>query len=283
MIRSASILLLVFSASCGVTPDGPPNGGAPLLPADGELPCEAANLVVTHCLSCHGATPAGGATFSLIRRSDFTVSSPIEPTQTIGQRAVTRMKAVVAPMPPAPAAPAAPTAISAFDSWVTAGMPAGACATPTIQTTCTSNASWAGGLDGSQRMFPGLACRSCHLGQNFLGQNPRGVSQPEEAYVFSGTLYPGFHEANSCNGISPTGAVIEILDNTGAVAFRLTPNSVGNFHSSRSGGAVGLPYTARVNVNGAIRAMATKQTDGDCNTCHTEAGLNGAPGRIVSP
>ena len=129
-------------------------------------------------------------------------------------------------------------------------------------------------------MLPGYACRSCHLGRNFLGQNPGGASQPEEAFSFSGTLYPGFHEADGCNAAPPATAVIEILDNAGVVALTLRPNPVGNFYSNV---AIPLPYTARVNVNGAMRVMTTPQTEGDCNTCHTESGLSGAPGRIVSP
>ena len=33
----------------------------------------------------------------------------------------------------------------------------------------------------------------------------------------------------------------------------------------------------------AERAMVAAQTSGDCNSCHTLAGTNGAPGRIMLP
>ena len=40
---------------------------------------------------------------------------------------------------------------------------------------------------------------------------------------------------------------------------------------------------AKVVVNGIERAMVTPQTLGDCNACHTQNGLQGAPGRIIVP
>jgi hypothetical protein len=44
------------------------------------------------------------------------------------------------------------------------------------------------------------------------------------------------------------------------------------------------PFTARVvTPTGGVRAMATPQTNGDCNTCHTVAGRKGAQGRIWLP
>jgi hypothetical protein len=43
------------------------------------------------------------------------------------------------------------------------------------------------------------------------------------------------------------------------------------------------PYTAKVIVDGLERAMVTPQVSGDCNACHTEAGANGAPGRVRTP
>ena len=44
-----------------------------------------------------------------------------------------------------------------------------------------------------------------------------------------------------------------------------------------------LPYTARVVANGKVSAMTTPQTNGDCNSCHTQRGDNVAPGRILLP
>ena len=44
-----------------------------------------------------------------------------------------------------------------------------------------------------------------------------------------------------------------------------------------------LPYRAKVVVGGRERVMLTPQTNGDCNACHTQAGAEGAPGRIIVP
>ena len=58
----------------------------------------------------------------------------------------------------------------------------------------------------------------------------------------------------------------------------------GNFHSPTTVAGLTLPYTARVvSPSGSIIAMMTKQTSGDCNTCHTEQGADGAAGRILLP
>jgi len=48
-------------------------------------------------------------------------------------------------------------------------------------------------------------------------------------------------------------------------------------------GAVAMPYTAKVKYNGLERVMVASQTTGDCNSCHTQAGTKGAPGRILLP
>jgi hypothetical protein len=58
-------------------------------------------------------------------------------------------------------------------------------------------------------------------------------------------------------------------------------NAAGNFYSSKSTAGFPLPYRARIVANGKTVAMATPQTEGDCNTCHTATGMNGAPGRIT--
>jgi hypothetical protein len=57
-------------------------------------------------------------------------------------------------------------------------------------------------------------------------------------------------------------------------------NSVGNFYTSIT---VATPFHARIVVNGKVRAMTAAQTITSCNTCHTQTGLSGAPGRITLP
>jgi len=73
--------------------------------------------------------------------------------------------------------------------------------------------------------------------------------------------------------------VVEIIDANGTVTT-LRVNGAGNFYSKRS---VALPYTARVVSGTKSRVMKTPETNMDCNSCHTEGGTSGAPGRIIAP
>lgn len=101
--------------------------------------------------------------------------------------------------------------------------------------------------------------------------------------MIGGTVYPTAHEPNDCNGVngSTDGATVVITDSTGAT-FTLSVNSVGNFYSQSSGNIV-MPIQAKVVQGGKERAMATPQSTGDCNSCHTETGTSSAPGRIMLP
>jgi hypothetical protein len=78
---------------------------------------------------------------------------------------------------------------------------------------------------------------------------------------------------------------VEITDANGKVFKTTTSTLSGNFHmSSKAMPGFLAPYTARIlDAAGNVRKMAGKQTNGDCNVCHTAAGDQGAPGRIVAP
>ncbi len=132
-------------------------------------------------------------------------------------------------------------------------------------------------------MNPGLACRSCHLGENFQNQNPGG-GERSKAFFFMGTVFSGPHVENLCAPTSvPTDAVVEILDTNDVVTLTMTVNEAGNFMSSSTSASVPVPYKARVKAGGKVNVMGGAQTNGDCNTCHTTAGDSGAPGRVFFP
>lgn len=213
----------------------------------------------------------------LMSPGDFTAMSAQYPGQTVGQRCIARMTQQTAPMPPG-GAPAVPSAdVATLQSWLNAGAPAGNCGNPDagpVPTTCASGSYYQPppGGDGSPDMNPGQACVSCHTTQ-----------EPFRAYYFMGTVFPGYHEADMCFAPPVSGGKVEILDASGAVVYTLTPNSAGNFYTTSRMAGLTLPYTARVTVSGRTNTMTTPQTSGDCNTCHTEQGANGAPGRIVWP
>ncbi|WP_053238376.1 hypothetical protein [Sandaracinus amylolyticus] len=193
-------------------------------------------------------------------------------------------------MPPV-GARVAEAQIAAFEAWIADGMPAGTCAVDDPWSTpvqCTSMRTWTDGDDKSPEMKPGGTCVSCHA---------READEP--LFWAAGTVYPTAHEPDDCNGADTRGAaIVEITDAEGRVS-RLAPNRAGNFFLVRPsdedddedevepGGALATqfayPYTVRVLYEGRERAMLTPQTSGDCNACHTTAGTNGAPGRILLP
>jgi hypothetical protein len=271
----------------GGTDGGRPDAGGGGPPSDagvsGDLPCNVAGVLVGHCTLCHGSPPSNGAPMSLNSLGAMHAPSPSQPSKTNGQRSVERMADTVAPMPPPPnpAVPGSEQSIVA--DWVSAGMPAGSCGAPSPDggvdagpdpifggpPTCTSGTYWRGG-EGSSLMHPGLACISCHS----RGEGPR--------FAIAGTIYPTGHEYDDCNGTAASGAVVQITDNAG-VTRSFTANSAGNFYGSASGGWPTFPIRARVTFQGRTRSMSGAVPSGDCNSCHTLNGANGAPGRVALP
>ncbi|MEW6432813.1 MAG: hypothetical protein AB1730_15015 [Myxococcota bacterium] len=244
------------------------------------LPCDVAAFVASKCASCHRSPPTGGATFPLLGRADFLAPSPTYAGWNLGQRSSARLHDTAMPMPPTYSPQPTAAELATFDGWISSGMPEGACGAVDAgvpdagpaPTTCSTNSFWTSGDHGSGDMNPGLACKTCHASKAFFKQ-----------YPFSGTVYPSLHEQDRCNARPPTGTKIEILDKNGNVALTMTPSGTsGNFHSSLLV-SVAMPYTARLTANGRTSTMTTPQTNGDCNTCHTEQGKNGALGRIVWP
>jgi hypothetical protein len=266
----------------GGSPDagggGSPGGGGA---SDGgivvDVPCDVYTVLSTYCWTCHGPTPTNGAPQSLVTLAQLQAPSPSYSTQSNGERAVVRMADATAPMPPAgnPAPTAADQATVA--AWVDAGMPTGSCATDAgfpdagppdplnAAPTCTSGQSYTSGQ--SSTMEPGVACISCH-------QSSGGPH-----FTVAGTVFPTGHEPDKCDAPASSGAVVTVTDSAGVTAS-FTANSVGNFSGNAS---LTFPITAVVSFNGKTRAMTTAVPSGDCNSCHTQTGANGAPGRVTLP
>jgi len=122
-------------------------------------------------------------------------------------------------------------------------------------------------VDEGPTMEPGGTCIACHTSE---GEGPR--------FTIAGTVMGATDDDTACNGVS--GVTVEITGADGQV-LTLTSNSAGNFFLEN--GTVTFPYTARVLSGSLERVMSTPQSDGECNSCHTAGGANGAPGRILSP
>jgi cytochrome c553 len=189
-----------------------------------------------------------------------------------------RMADTVSPMPPGPAPTVPQAAMNACQAWVTAGMPSKKCQTMppddpfSKPPTCSSGKTYMGGGRNSE-MNPGRACLACH--------KMRGKAA---SVTLAGTVYITGHEPDLCIGGPAAGAAmatVEITDANNRV-IPLMVNAGGNV-LYRDAMPIALPYTAVVKWNGKERAMKAPQMNGDCNSCHTQDGTNGAPGRIVLP
>jgi hypothetical protein len=148
------------------------------------------------------------------------------------------------------------------------GPPGGSGISSTVPTSvCASGQKWSGGDHESELMHPGMDCIGCHSS----GEGP--------TLLVAGTVYSSLHEGDDCYGLA--GATVQITQAGGQVLSAMT-NSAGNF-LIRSRGALSTPFTAKIIVNGMEKAMLTPQATGDCMSCHTQMGLNAAPGRIAFP
>jgi hypothetical protein len=124
-------------------------------------------------------------------------------------------------------------------------------------------------------MMPGYACTSCHAAANAAsGEGDAPI------FAFAGTLFPTAHEPDGCIGSGAEGARVTVTGADGQM-FTASANAAGNFSFETL--ALVLPYTAKLEFEGRERTMLLSQVNGDCNACHTQAGVQGAPGRMVLP
>ncbi len=285
----------------------PPEAGvatcATALPADIQT-------LLAPCVGCHSGPRARGG-LMLENYAQVVAAAP---------EALVRMKDEAAPMPPTGIWPDAVRA--PFDAWIAAGSPPARCALPdagfpisvpdaasptdsghadaagpdaatpdsgsttrdagssdagrpdagpvdefATPSVCTSGTTYRSGY--GMRMHPGNACVSCHS----AGGGPE--------FSLAGTVYPTAHEPDDCYGVNGprVSARIVITDARGAVT-NIPVNAYGNFAAPAG---IAMPYTAKVVVGTKERRMRGAQTNGDCNSCHSESGASGAPGRILMP
>jgi len=243
------------------------------------LPCDVQAVLEDRCIACHSGTSPP----PLLSYADLLAKSKVDPTKTMAQLSLERMKDKMSPMPPKPAEAPDPEEIKTFEDWVGAGSPKGAiCTDPPPDGgapkdggagdggagTCTSGTLWKDGNNGSPLMHPGAACNACH--QVMGGPNLR----------IAGTIYPTLHEPNDCNGKAPPPPLTVVITDKNGKVTNLPVNAAGNFFTRAR---VNAPYKAKVTDGTKTRAMTGSVTAGDCNSCHTDLGANGAPGRVMAP
>jgi hypothetical protein len=242
----------------------------------GEFPCEVQALLATKCQACHKLTPPG----PLLSAADFSRPSKVDPQRTVGQVALERLALTTSlRMPPAPLEAATAAETAALSAWVQGGAKPTTCDATPVPTApdpydtpvvCTSMKNWTGGNKESPLMRPGGACISCHTKE---GEGP--------IFAVSGTVFPTPHEPDDCNGVSSAAGAEVVVTEANGTAHSLKVNDAGNFYLE--GRNFAYPYQAKVVYKGRERVMVEAQMSGDCNTCHTEAGAEKAPGRIFLP
>lgn len=299
MLRLGTVgVLIALLCACTANspfgaPAGPPDGaggaggtaseGGASTAAEG-LPCEVSALVETYCVNCHSDPPRSNAPTPLLSLEHFLSTSDIDPVATIGQRAVLRMADDESPMPPAPGTRPSEAERAAFSAWVTGGMVAGDCGAGggppdpfAVEPTCSKGTSWDNGNDESSRMNPGEACIACHTEED---EGP--------TFQLAGTVYLTGHEPNDCNGgpVDTTDKASVVVTDANGKTITMPVNAAGNFYK-QSLTKLATPYVAKVLFQGRERIMAKEQTNGDCNSCHTQDGEpdgdDQTPGRIVLP
>lgn len=273
------------------TPTGPAGSGLRT-----GLPCDVQALIEERCVGCHSGEQPG--TPKLSEYPDFLLPSKGDPNITMAQAAILRMKSTTNPMPPKPAEPSDTEEIQTMEEWVKGGTKMfGACTTPPPAPTdggtpvlpeagadaavlCTSGKMWTGGNTASPEMHPGGACSACHQARG----GPR--------LRFGGTVYAaptGAHDVDDCNGIAPATKVTVTVTDKDGKTLSADVNAAGNFfvRSTRGGGPnsnqLAPPFKAKITDGTKTRVMVGTVTSADCNFCHSAAGINGAPGRILAP
>lgn len=247
----------------------------------GDPPCDVLVYFERKCWNCHGTTPHSESGLRLVTIQDLTAISDEDPTLTNAQRSIITMQDPLDPMPPGVSPWATPAEIASLQAWIDAGYPPSTCGDLAIDPygvppKCTSGIQIDPNGEEGEEMNPGWACNACHAQQNA----ETGADAP--IYAFAGTIYPSAHEPDNCAGGGVEGAEIEVVDANGVVHI-VVANAVGNFFFEDDTHTFKYPYKVRVVFQGRERWMDTPETDADCNKCHTPAGTDDAPGRILLP
>jgi hypothetical protein len=246
------------------------------------LPCDVEQVLKRNqCLDCHGA--ALSAPMPLLAYDDLKAPAKSNASKTVAELMVLRMRDASRPMPPS--GPASTADTKTVEAWIAAGYPKGSCgqsatsdgaAPAPIVSQCSSGSYWTGGNEHSPFMNPGLACLGCHTAENARRNRERAPG------LLGGTVYPSIREPNLCNGAAGNASIV--ITDANNQSFTLPVNQVGNFFAWKADlPGLRFPIRAKVVANGKERKMSTPQMTADCNSCHTENGVSGAPGRITLP
>jgi mono/diheme cytochrome c family protein len=271
--------ILLATASCGTKIDAVQQRDlGPLdLPATGVTWCnDIQPLMARFCTSCHDSARSGAARQAAPVGIDYDIYS-------LASANAARASQVLQTgyMPPGGRIPNVDLGL--FLEWIETGkrecgdvtseeVVADVPDVPAIDVptapTCTSGVRWTQADGEGFQMSPGGNCIGCHA-----------MEDEGPTYLSAGTVMGAYHDETDCNGVQ---GVLVVIEGADTVIRTKTTNAAGNFWFE-TGEDIALPFKAHLSAAGRTRRMTTPQTDPNCANCHTVAGANGAPGRVVSP
>lgn len=145
---------------------------------------------------------------------------------------------------------------------------------------CASGKRWAGEKTGSEEMYPGRDCVSCH-------QDNEGPEFLAAGTVYGRYDYDGaFTTNNDCFGIE--GATVTITAGDGQV-FRTRTNRAGNFFFEGRESSLVKPFEAEIEYrlpdgSRSRQTMTSSPSYGGCAHCHSPAAVTtpgACPGDIL--
>jgi hypothetical protein len=301
--RQACVASMPAMGAGGGSAAGGAFAGGGTASAGNGLPCEVEALLSNSCTSCHGATLKNGANVRLLTRSDLLAPSPATAGVSVGQRCSTRMHQMVAAMPPAPDDPVANTALTAFDTWLAAGMPEGACSTgrggggSASAGGGTAGGGVAGGTAGGGGAMAGGSagtggggaavspyCRSC---------TAAGQCGAATNFCLGSAATGNCGTDCSAGQACPTGAsCVAVRNSAGATVGRNCFPTSGQCSGSAGGGSAGGGTAGGGTGGGAANACATNPDTfanfagnffaTKCASCHHHTGEFTTPASILS-
>ena len=119
----------------------------------------------------------------------------------------------------------------------------------------------------------GIDCLQCH-------------SSGEHVFISGATIYKNLNGADYDSANAAQGYSIQLLLDTGTILKYSSGNGYGNLLYNGDQGAINNFTAQIIDAQGNIvNQSANNSHDAGrlaCNSCHTQDGLNGAPGRIVN-
>jgi hypothetical protein len=161
-------------------------------------------------------------------------------------------------------------------SWVSAAALAcvqfGGLFRPVPESICHSEEIWTYQDKDSPLMNPGRSCVQCHADENDEFHAP--------FYKVGGTVMQDLHDADDCRGAAQQ--IVIVTDGLGN-EHQMRTNTAGNFWLDADVELV-PPFSARIiDTEGRQRVKQVPVDSGDCASCHTAEGDQGAPGRLTPP